>query len=711
MTDSNSHFTQQQKVNDIADQNEIDITHTSTKNNTVCSSLYLLQDSSLHGLQSSTEQSPKTLQTPTTTGSSSSHSISAMASGLLSTSKDTSVPYAVLELERQHQERQSERLKSAENDGEDQVDTLLESFEFSFEPFNVGVASLWKGSDDPSKHSDNEKTSANVDDEVKQKTEKENEDRTENNTATSHTNAHTHHGTAKLSESLSEHNASGTAEEGSANRNVLVAGLAPSVDDALLRSYFEPFGPIESALVMLDVASGQSRLFGFVMFCKAEDAATACATLHLQRVGESRLRVIPSLHRTTGGHTNIVFARNLPKEVDEQQTYALFALFGALEAVSLTPDHNDRRNNESKRHKNIPPQHKTAKPSGAGDSSFEYWFATVTYKDVDGAKKAIAELHSKKGKLTWMAPPPGAADQECPSPQSQSQLVPVTVQLDLPLLVKFAEPWDMRRLRQVGLLNDYEKQQKVKDSHQRRTAEGETRLPKEETVRAASGHHTAPPPSLPTTVMPPLTQPSYYPHHHHIAPNHPQHYPNYGFHPHHPYAHPIPVPLHYPAVPAVMASMHVGASCPYPPHFYHQVVPTPPTHHHHHHPHVYTQQTMVGYPPSSYPLYPSTYPPAHTAGPLLYHHSPHLHHVHHTHHHAHAAPSPTPVPHEHHRGYSVPAHYPSPAASHVAHHHTARNRHPSSTHPPAPTGTEGRPAIGCDTLHPMSVYARGKGYM
>ncbi|PNH12873.1 RNA-binding protein Musashi 2 [Tetrabaena socialis] len=50
------------------------------------------------------------------------------------------------------------------------------------------------------------------------------------------------------------------------SKKIFVGGLAPETDDAQLKEYFDQFGPVSEALVMVDHNSGRSRGFGFVTF-------------------------------------------------------------------------------------------------------------------------------------------------------------------------------------------------------------------------------------------------------------------------------------------------------------------------------------------------------------------------------------------------------------------------------------------------------------
>ena len=50
------------------------------------------------------------------------------------------------------------------------------------------------------------------------------------------------------------------------SKKIFVGGLAPSITDADFRSYFEEYGKITDAIVMIDRDTQRSRGFGFVTF-------------------------------------------------------------------------------------------------------------------------------------------------------------------------------------------------------------------------------------------------------------------------------------------------------------------------------------------------------------------------------------------------------------------------------------------------------------
>ncbi|MCZ6580639.1 MAG: RNA-binding protein, partial [Nitrospirae bacterium] len=56
---------------------------------------------------------------------------------------------------------------------------------------------------------------------------------------------------------------------------IYVGGLSYSTSEAELNNLFTPHGTVESAKVIMDRYTGQSRGFGFVEMSKAEEAKAA----------------------------------------------------------------------------------------------------------------------------------------------------------------------------------------------------------------------------------------------------------------------------------------------------------------------------------------------------------------------------------------------------------------------------------------------------
>ncbi len=70
--------------------------------------------------------------------------------------------------------------------------------------------------------------------------------------------------------------------------NLFVAGLPYDLDDAELEEIFEKFGPVLSAKVSIDRATGKSRGFGFVKMQNAEDGKEAIELLNDIYLGKQK---------------------------------------------------------------------------------------------------------------------------------------------------------------------------------------------------------------------------------------------------------------------------------------------------------------------------------------------------------------------------------------------------------------------------------------
>jgi len=67
--------------------------------------------------------------------------------------------------------------------------------------------------------------------------------------------------------------------------------LPRDINDAKLRELVAPFGKADSASVILDRDSGQSKGFGFVEFTSADEAKAAIAALDGKEVNGFALKV------------------------------------------------------------------------------------------------------------------------------------------------------------------------------------------------------------------------------------------------------------------------------------------------------------------------------------------------------------------------------------------------------------------------------------
>jgi RNA recognition motif-containing protein len=80
-----------------------------------------------------------------------------------------------------------------------------------------------------------------------------------------------------------------------------VGGLSYSTTSETLREYFAQCGNVQSAAVVTDKFSGQSRGFGFVEMSTAEEAQRAIAELNGKELDGRKLTVNVSNPRPAGG--------------------------------------------------------------------------------------------------------------------------------------------------------------------------------------------------------------------------------------------------------------------------------------------------------------------------------------------------------------------------------------------------------------------------
>jgi cold-inducible RNA-binding protein len=80
-----------------------------------------------------------------------------------------------------------------------------------------------------------------------------------------------------------------------------VGGLSYSTTSETLREYFAQCGSVESASVVTDKFSGQSRGFGFVEMATAEEAQRAISELNGKELDGRKLTVNVSNPRPAGG--------------------------------------------------------------------------------------------------------------------------------------------------------------------------------------------------------------------------------------------------------------------------------------------------------------------------------------------------------------------------------------------------------------------------
>lgn len=122
--------------------------------------------------------------------------------------------------------------------------------------------------------------------------------------------------------------------------NVFVAGLLQEIDDAQLRALFTPFGTVLSSKVMLDVRTGISRGFGFVLFARTAEAAAAVAGLDGTQLGRNTLHLSLSEHDGSITAVPRIYVRNLPRPMPAENILSFFRQFGEVVSYHLRDDLN-----------------------------------------------------------------------------------------------------------------------------------------------------------------------------------------------------------------------------------------------------------------------------------------------------------------------------------------------------------------------------------
>lgn len=72
---------------------------------------------------------------------------------------------------------------------------------------------------------------------------------------------------------------------------LLVRNMARTTTEKTLRDFFEPFGSVQSCVIVNDAETGQSKGFGFVDMPKAGDAKAAIRQLNGRELDGATLRV------------------------------------------------------------------------------------------------------------------------------------------------------------------------------------------------------------------------------------------------------------------------------------------------------------------------------------------------------------------------------------------------------------------------------------
>ncbi|HYX53943.1 MAG TPA: RNA-binding protein [Candidatus Limnocylindrales bacterium] len=84
-------------------------------------------------------------------------------------------------------------------------------------------------------------------------------------------------------------------------KKIFVGNFSFSTNEDELRSWFEPFGQVDSVAVVTDKFTGRSRGFGFVEMSNDGEADKAIEGLNGKQVGGRQLNVNEARPKTGGG--------------------------------------------------------------------------------------------------------------------------------------------------------------------------------------------------------------------------------------------------------------------------------------------------------------------------------------------------------------------------------------------------------------------------
>jgi RNA recognition motif-containing protein len=152
--------------------------------------------------------------------------------------------------------------------------------------------------------------------------------------------------------------------------NVFLNHIPKTWSKCELLQLCSPFGPIESAKVIIDLATGNSKGFGFVRYAYLDSAIFAVSKLNGAAIDGSRLLArFASCAENTGVPTNTIRVRSLPLAYQRIDIWKLYSRFG--EIVGLEPGVNKR--------------------TGLFGGS-----AVITFKTRDAAVRAVRETNNVK---------------------------------------------------------------------------------------------------------------------------------------------------------------------------------------------------------------------------------------------------------------------------------------------------------------------------
>lgn len=113
-------------------------------------------------------------------------------------------------------------------------------------------------------------------------------------------------------------------------RNLIINYLPPSFNEQDVMHYFSPYGIIENCKVVMDLASGKSKGYGFVKYSDKESAKKALQALNGYPVKNKHLKVAFARKNCKEIRNSNLYVTHLPKTLTDEGLRDLFKPYGNL---------------------------------------------------------------------------------------------------------------------------------------------------------------------------------------------------------------------------------------------------------------------------------------------------------------------------------------------------------------------------------------------
>jgi len=131
-------------------------------------------------------------------------------------------------------------------------------------------------------------------------------------------------------------------DDGEDRTNLIINYLPQSMTDNEMYSMFITCGPLVSAKIMRDKATGYSFGYGFVQFQNPDDAAKAIQQLNGLPVSNKRIKVSYSRPNTADIRNTNLYVGNVPQDISDEELVNLFSPYGSIITKNVLKDHTGK---------------------------------------------------------------------------------------------------------------------------------------------------------------------------------------------------------------------------------------------------------------------------------------------------------------------------------------------------------------------------------